>query len=223
MIIYFTSSLFLYGSYLFMEKHQEKLLPAKRTNIVTTQYRLANLVKSGTLALLTPSCVYLMKQLTFSPLSLHQVKPLMNAVGAIYTSTDASALVYNPKCHKSTLIHHLIVQGLYYYCYWNEFNMETTLCRPIAVYCCFSSFAYLVNYRLGIRFSENQSLEKKVNTSALAIYGGACLGNWAYQLYYLMGGLQLSWVERGVYALTLGSIIQDDIFLMRYLKNFKEN
>jgi hypothetical protein len=215
MYVYLVSTLFFYATYIGLENYVPEYFPHS-TNIVTRKYRIANSVKSGALLILCIPGTQFLYNLTFYP-NLNQWHTL-NMVGAVYAATDASALIYNPQCHNSTLIHHLVVQLFYYYCYYMDFDMNYGVARGIGVYCILSAYAYLVNFRLAIRFLPYTELEYYINEASLFIYTTTCVLNWAIQSYFLFGGLQMRIIERIVYMGALSMTINDDIFLIKFLR-----
>lgn len=78
--------------------------------------------------------------------------------------------------------------------------------------------AYLVNYRLSIRFLKIKKYETMINNVSYYIYLNTCILNWIIQLYYLFSDHPISMYERIGYILTLAMIINDDIFLLRFLR-----
>lgn len=215
MLLYFASSLFFYLTYYGLDQYAPEYFP-ETTAIVTRKYRICNSVKSVALAgLCIPGTKYLY-DLTFYPEMVSA--STLNIIGAIYTSTDAAALIYNPNCHTSTLVHHVVVQLFYYYCYWMNFDMFNGAARGIGVYCILSSYAYLVNMRLAIRFTSYKDIEYAVNEASIFIYIASCMINWIIQSYFLLGGLNMMMIERIIYLGTLGMTINDDIFLIAFLR-----
>ncbi len=220
MLTYFLSSIILYNFYVYIEEEYTKKeyidqFTVYQTKIVDSKYRVVNYVKSVILMMITPISLFTLYQFYIN----NPPTPwFLNINAAIYASTDLSALAYNPHCHISTTIHHLLVQVFYYYCCYNNFNTSQSLCKPIAIYCCFSTMAYLVNYRLSIRFLKIKKYETMINNVSYYIYLNTCILNWIIQLYYLFSDHPISMYERIGYILTLAMIINDDIFLLRFLR-----
>lgn len=100
--------------------------------------------------------------------------------------------------------------------------MYSSLSKPICVYCCFSSMAYLVNYRLSIRKSEKGELV--INNISFIIYFITCMINWGLQIYYLLDieNMYINY-EKYIYSIILIMIVHDDIYLMKYLVNYNKN
>lgn len=215
MYTYIGASLLFYFSYMGLETYYPHIFP-ETTSIVTRKYRIVNSVKSVALFGLCFPGTRFLYNLTFYP-ELNYWDDL-NLIGAVYTATDASALIYNPNCHTSTLVHHVVVQLFYYYCYFYEFNMTYGVPRGIAIYCILSSYAFLVNGRLALRFSAFPAVEHYVNEASLYIYITSCVCNWIIQSYIIMGAYQMNFIERFIYMGTLGMTINDDIFLITFLR-----
>lgn len=215
MYVYLASSLLFYLSYLGLDNYLPEYFPDS-TSIVTRKYRIANSVKSVALGVLCIPGTEFLYNLVFNPeLNFYFT---LNLIGAVYASTDAAALVYNTNCHTSTIIHHIVVQFFYFYSYYLNFNMNYGVVRGIAIYCILSSYAYLVNGRLALRFSSQPKLEYYVNEVSLYIYITSCVINWITQSYIIMGGFEMNMIERVLYMTTLGMTINDDIFLITFLR-----
>lgn len=220
MLTYLFFTGYFYGSYLGLEKYMPEYFPDSN-GIVTRKYRIVNAVKSLALAgLCIPgsifiyNLVYYPETVTFND---------SNWIGAIYTATDASALLYNRNCHKSTLFHHIVVQLFYYYCYFMNFHMVNGLSRAIGLYCVYSSWAFLVNLRLSIRYLDYPKTEYYINEAALYTYITSCTINWVTQLYLMIFVLNINYFINILYLLALSMTIRDDLFLIRFLRKIEYN
>ena len=182
------------------------------SSIVTKEYRIVNKVKSFILCIISPAGTYVLYQALAQPNDPY----ILDFFAASYTALDMSALIYNPNSHMSTTVHHILVQFLYGYCYWANFNMNT-LVKGIAFYALFSCYAYLVNYRLAIRYI-NHKYENAINILALRIYIFTCLCNWLVQVYLLFLDMTESHIlEKIIYSGLIAMIMNDDVFLMKFL------
>lgn len=215
MLIYFASSLFFYLTYYGLDEYASDYFP-ESTKIVTKKYRICNSVKSGALALLCIPGTQFLYTLAFYPEDVNA--DTLNLIGAVYSATDAAALIYNTNCHQSTLIHHVVVQLFYYYCWFMNFNMHQGAARGIGIYCILSSYAYVVNGRLALRFTPYKKMEHIVNEMSIFIYITSCVINWVTQTYLVFGGLSMHIIERIIYLGALGMTINDDIFLIAFLR-----
>ena len=221
MFLYLFCCFSYYLTYSLLSSHPlQNVLYPDTSSIVTKEYRIVNTVKAVTLGVISPACTFILYH-ALSPYhepNLH----LMYFFGATYASLDMSALIYNPNCHTSTLVHHILVQFLYYYCYYHHYNMDT-LVKGITVYAIFSCYAYLVNYRLAIRFMKHKH-ENLINNLSLAIYFMCCGFNWSIQLYLILFEMKQTYlIEKLVYTGLIGMIMNDDIFLIKFLLNSYPN
>jgi hypothetical protein len=183
--------------------------------IMSVRYIQVNYMKALFLMVGSPCVLYMI----YSIFLLSNVPYILAVImGGLYAALDMSALVYNPVCHRSTFIHHVSVQLLYLYCVlynWEFYSLAST----IVLYASFSTLSYLVNYRLSIRESNNK-YEQLVNDCSLLIYFINSILNWIVQIYFIMVYFPLfvdHWSFKGLYILFVFMIINDDIFLMKYL------
>ena len=221
MLVYICSSLLFYNLYNFLENNiiynkilDNTLSDKDNKSVVSNKYIIVNKVKSYILGLMTIPSLCLLYPILYN---IEVNKNIFNIMGAVYASTDMAAMIYNKKCHRSTWIHHIIVQFLYYYCYINNFDMYYGLSKLICMYCIFSISAYIVNYRLAIRTNKCY-YEQMINDVAFIIYFTTSILNWIIQIYLLMiDDINIIFIEKMLFILLLLMIINDDIFLMRYL------
>jgi len=215
MLTYLFFTLYFYGSYVGLEKYMPEYFP-ESSEIVTRKYRIVNSVKSLALAGLCIPGTQFVYNLVYYPEAINSAQ--LDWIGAIYTATDASALLFNRNCHKSTLIHHIVVQLFYFYCYFMNFDMYNGVSRGIALYCIYSSAAFLVNMRLAIRHLPYPKTEYYVNEVALYTYITSCTINWVTQLYLMFYVLHINYFVNLLYMMALGMTIRDDLFLIRFLR-----
>ena len=222
MYIYTASTLFFYLSYLGLDKYFPEYFPdsSKESRLVTREYRIVNFVKGAALAGLSIPGTNFLYLLTFYPELLSA--GMMNSIGAVYVATDLSAIAYNPSCHRSTLIHHIVVQFFYYYCYYCNFNIENEIVRGIGIYCILSAYAGIVNMRLALRCPSEKykALEGYVNEVSIFIYITVSVINWIVQSYLILSAVYIGMLQRLLYTGTLAMTVNDDLFLIKYLRNF---
>ena len=118
-----------------------------------------------------------------------------------------------------TNIHHVTVQFFYFYIAYYNFAM-INLVRPIVAYACYSVFAYLVNGRLSIR-NLGFNYEKEVNDLSLLIYANTSFLYWITQLYLIFFTPELPFFYTKIVYLFPFVIVNDDIFLTKYLNNYR--
>lgn len=189
------------------------------TDILTVKYRIVNLVKSALLGVLCIPTFFLLNNVLFYPENVNYYQ--VSIFAALYASVDMAALIYNRKNHISTNIHHITVQVFYFYILYYDFAM-INLVRPIITYACFSLFAYLVNGRLSIR-KLDLKYENEINDLSLIVYINTSVSNWIAQLYLIFFDtpeLPFFYIKM-LYSILVLVIVSDDIFLMKYLYNYK--
>lgn len=208
-------SLLLYSAFSCIFYKIYEIPKFKKTKQLNIKYRQINYIKSVVLMGFTPLIIYTIYTILFQ---YYINYALISIVSALYAATDMSSLMYFSNHHVSTIIHHVSVQVFYYYCLYQNFYIYS-LASPIILYACFSTLSYLVNYRLSIRFL-NYPNENLINTISLLIYSVCSLINWTVQLYYIIHFYQLYLDHTSfkfIYICIVGLIINDDIFLIKYL------
>ena len=188
-------------------------------DVLNPFYRIVNTVKSVNLMFFTLPAFYILLDYE----NYDTYKNYINILAAIYSSLDLSAMFFNRNSHISTMVHHTLVQILYYYGLYQDWNQDS-IAYLIYIYACYSSAAYLVNGRLAIRqFYINENTEYMINDLSLVCYVIAALLNWTTQIYYLMFYTFYDHIAIKIaYVCVVFMIIYDDIFLMKYLyKNTK--
>lgn len=187
----------------------------RNNKIISVRYVQVNYMKSLFLMLASPCVIYMI----YSIFMLSNIPYILSVImGGLYAALDMSALAYNPVCHRSTFIHHISVQLLYFYCVYYDWVFYS-LASPISLYACFSTLSYLVNFRLSIRESNNK-YEQIVNDLSLLIYCANSILNWIAQIYFIIVYFPRfvdHWIFKTLYILSIFMIINDDIFLMKYL------
>lgn len=212
LVIYFGLNAFFYNLYTYLEQFDFDIF--KNSNLEKS-YRIVNITKSVFLGLSSPYAMYLFYCILFRlPFNIN----ILYFISSLYASLDMSAMIYNPHAHISTTIHHTLVQVFYLYGVYVNWNVNS-ISNLILIYAIFSTFAYLVNFRLGIRQSEIRPfLVNLVNDCALIIYLLTCIANWSLQTYFL---LTTDFIERTIYVILYSTLILciavDDVKLIKYL------
>ena len=156
----------------------------------------------------------------------------MNAVynyASLYVANDFIALLIVPNLPQTTKIHHQITCLFLVYTLHVDFNSIENVGHLLFIYTIFSSYAFLVNFYLGIRFLKNKNdtnlLINKIidysKTYAYYIYAISCIINWIIHIVLLsyrayLGVFNLHYI---LYSGLLYFIIKDDLILMSWLKN----
>ncbi len=148
---------------------------------------------------------------------------------SLYVANDMTALLIVPNLPNTTKIHHQITCAFLLYTLHVDFNSVENVGQLLFIYTIFSSYAFLVNFYLGMRFLKNDNNTKTYLNDiidyskkyAYYIYFVSCIINWSIQLtimsYRMYNGIiNLHYV---LYSGLLYFIITDDIILMNWLKN----
>jgi len=217
LVIYFGLNLFFYNLYTYLQYFQYSMF---EKNSIDLSYRIVNITKSFFLGLLSPYAFYLCYCIL---LHIEFNVYILYIISSLYASLDMSAMLYNPHTHISTTIHHSVVQIFYFYGVYVDWN-PNTISNLILIYAIFSMFAYLVNFRLGIRKSNlNHKFVNIVNDVSLIIYTLSCVINWCLQVYFL---LTTDFIEHMIYVFLYSMLILciavDDVKLIKYLYHQSE-
>ena len=156
----------------------------------------------------------------------------MNTVydyASYYVANDLIALLIVPNLPNTTKTHHKITCLFLLYTLHVDFNNIENVGHLLFIYTIFSSYAFLVNFYLGIRFLKNKNNTYSLLNSiidytkkyAYYIYLFSCIINWIIQvslISYRMytGIINLHYI---LYSGLLYFIVKDDLILMNLLKN----
>lgn len=146
---------------------------------------------------------------------------------SIYVSNDILALILVPKLPYTTRIHHMITSLFLLYTLNIDYNDINNVGQLLFIYTLFSSYTFLVNFYLGIRFlkhDKNNYLNEIIEYSriyAYNIYRYSCFINWIIHILLLsyrayIGVFNLHYL---IYSCLLFFIVKDDLILMNWLKN----
>ena len=148
---------------------------------------------------------------------------------SLYVANDLTTLLIVPNLPNTTKIHHQITCAFLLYTLHVDFNSVENVGQLLFIYTIFSSYAFLVNFYLGVRFLKNANNTKTYLNDiidyskkyAYYIYFVSCIINWSIQLtimsYRMYNGIiNLHYV---LYSGLLYFIIKDDLILMSWLKN----
>ena len=145
---------------------------------------------------------------------------------SIYVSNDILALILVPNLPYTTRIHHLITSLFLIYTLNIDYNDINNVGQLLFIYTLFSSYTFLVNFYLGIRFlkhEKNKYLNEIIEFSriyASYIYKYSCIINWTIHILLLsyrayLGVFNLHYI---IYSGLLFFIVKDDLILMSWLK-----
>lgn len=213
-------SLFIYNFLTFSLFHIYDLISNSKFRFlqddrVDRSYRVVNFTKSFLLGISSPYAFYLLYCILYN---VEYNIYILYVVSSLYASLDASALLYNKHMQMTTIVHHIVVQLFYYYGVYVDWN-SNSVSRLILIYAIFSTFAYLVNYRLAIRKSNiSKTFINIINDLSLIIYFLSCITNWTLHTYFIF---TTTFVEHYMYIIMytvlIFTIAFDDVKLMQYL------
>jgi hypothetical protein len=148
---------------------------------------------------------------------------------SFYVANDLMALLIVPNLPNTTKIHHQITCAFLLFTLHVNFNSIENVGQLLFIYTIFSSYAFLVNFYLGMRFLKNDNNTKTYLNDiidyskkyAYYIYFISCVINWIIQVsvisYRMYNGIiNLHYV---LYSTLLYFIVKDDLILMSWLKN----
>jgi hypothetical protein len=192
------------------------------------KYIVKNIIKSIILCVLSFKSTHLMSAVFFNtPLENQYVK----SFASLYVGNDIVGLITLPKLPFSTKFHHTMTTILLFYNYTIDYTYidEYPVAKLLIVLTCCSSYAFLVNTYLALRYLEYDgseiSVQKKQFNSiinilrilAFYIYSCTVIFNLCYHTYDLI--INQFTISKGIYLMLLGPIINDDFVLLGWLKN----
>jgi hypothetical protein len=169
-------------------------------------YISTNVVKSNYLLGLCPICLFLL--LNFDDHDIQYVKNL----GAIYAAIDFAALFYNKRMTTNTIIHHITVVLFFVLNLFDTYK-DGSISKMIMIYAIFSTFAYLVNFCLGLRLMF--PIPGILYRGVFFLYFFLCIANWKHQFEFMFEYFERPLVK--CYGLLLFFVIYDDMVLLQWL------
>ena len=185
-------------------------------------YIVKNIIKSFMLFLMT---IFTINRIFIPALGDNWNNTDAHIFSSIYVSNDIIGLLVIPKLPPSTKFHHIVTTLLLFYSYTIDFR-EENVGRWMFIYTMMSTFSFLVNLYLALRYltTSNPSYRNNfinyIRISAYYIYLFCCFINWAIHIGLLSNKifkltLKIPYI---VYCLLLIPIINDDIILLKWLK-----
>lgn len=207
-----------FGLSYYVLQTQLNIIPRfKKMSVSRKKYVVCNFVKSAILCMLgLRSLPILLKVvLTFPQTPIFTNVSEIKNLGSIYTALDSSSIFYNTKMSYTTLCHHIAVIIFYIFNLYDSYD-KNSICLLIMLYAIFSSFGFLVNFLLGLRFIYN--INKIYYKICFSFFLITSLINWIIQFtYYRYNNYDNNYIHMYIFLLVF--IIYDDIILLRWLKN----
>ena len=186
-----------------------KLIKPKHKQI----YFNSNIIKGSILGSLTIYVFYIyFNYIFYNVWKINDIRYL----GSIYASIDLVSIFKVNKMQINTIIHHVIVQILYFISLFvYQFNVNT-LSRGIIFYAFFSTFSFIVNIYLALRLIISDKYKIKLAFISSCVYKICCFLNWIYQIYFIYI-INSFIITKLIYISILCGIIYDDIILICFL------
>lgn len=186
-------------------------------------YLVKNTTKSFVLSYICIKiCIMLYYIIISSKLKNDSIKQL----ASLYVSNDLVALIFVPKLPKTTIYHHVTSLVLLFINYAIDYEDLTLITTNIGIlligYTIFSSFAFIVNLYLGMRYIiQNKIILNNLRIVSLKVYTYSLFLNWTSQVLYIVISTYLNIkliFPYIVYSIVLIPIINDDLILVSWLK-----
>ena len=186
-------------------------------------YIIKNIVKSIILFYLSITTIQIIPSIIHN---CNYNNDLIKKYASLYVGNDIIALLFVPNLPLTTKLHHSVTTILLFYSLNIDYNNSLNIGRLLLIYSIMSCYSFLVNLYLGLRFfiNKNNILDKIINTIRIMsyyIYIICCGINWSIQLYLIGKTIfnQLFNYSYLIYCLLLTIVINDDIVLIKWLKN----
>ena len=182
-------------------------------------YVVSNILKSICLGIISPIAMRILYQTMYLDTWNNN---LIKNMGSIYAIPDGVSLLLVNKMSLSTKIHHTVVCIFNFASIHSDYTQEGII-RCMVTYACLSSFSFIVNFLLGVRYLHNDiKLTKHLSRSAFLVYVSCCLMNWIWHVRYLshlIGVCDDYQCAIGIplYSIMTVTIVWDDIVLNKWL------
>jgi hypothetical protein len=181
-------------------------------------YIASNIIKSVFLLGLVINYIYLLYKNNTLFLNWNDEEVSIKNSVIIYMIPDLwSMLITNSTIMLTTVFHHICVIIATIFILYSNLN-ESGIHISFIFYGLLSSYTFLVNTFLGLRFMKDFSLAE-IKFIQLN-YSLVCLFNWSWQLYYLFNIRCIYW-QKIILVFLLTFWINDDIILIKFLDRYK--
>ena len=147
-----------------------------------------------------------------------EVNTIIRFSGMFYVANDSMGLLKVEKLGPATTLHHIISTSIGLMVPMINFYDSSTA-RLLVIYTLSASYAYNVNYYLGIRFLKERNETVELKWNSFMIYLVLCICNFGYHGYWLYTNLyNLSSCNIAYYTI-ITPLIYDDYKLLSFLYN----
>jgi len=177
------------------------------------KYIIKNIIKSNIL--------YIISILSLPLTVAYQYgKPEVNTIirfsGMFYVANDSMGLYKVNNLGPATTMHHLVSTTIGLITPMIDFYDSTTA-QLLVIYTLAASYAYNVNYYLGIRFLKERNETVDLKRESFYIYLMLCICNFGYHGYFLYNNLNNLSNCNMIYYTIIMPLIYDDFKLLQFL------
>ena len=183
------------------------------------EYSHKNVIKAGTLAMMTPLVLKLLIDIIFRQ---QWDTPRLRLLGALYSATDVLALIkFKTSLPINTFMHHSCVTVFSVINLFIDYEQDSPW-RHMVVLAGLSIPTYLVNLYLALRKIETGRRLRPLARRALAVYMPCVACNALYQCSVVWRYLGVAPVSTALFGTMATIVFLDDLKLMRHLQAAKE-
>ena len=213
---YFIACFLINSLYNYLQENMSLIYPKfNNYDINRKNYIIKNIIKSNILYILSILSI---------PLSIayQYGKPEVNTIiqfsGMFYVANDSMGLFKVENLGPATTLHHIISTTIGLLVPMIDFYDSSTA-QLLVIYTLSASYAYNVNYYLGIRFLKERNETVELKWNSFMIYLMLCVCNFGYHGYWLYTNLyNLSSCNIAYYTI-ITPLIYDDYKLLSFLYN----
>jgi hypothetical protein len=221
-IFYIGSVIYVFSYYItnyFLNNNSRLSLKYNMISFQRKLYICSNIIKSIFLCILSINYIILLIKNKTLFLNWKNEEFSIKSSVILYMIPDFwSMIITNSTMMMTTIFHHLCV--LIATVFIINSDIETDgIHISFIYYGLLSSFSFLVNTFLGMRFLVK--FTKKQQKFIIINYILICLFNWTWQIYYLLNINEI-YIYKFILILLLYFWINDDIVLLKFLKNYNE-
>ena len=211
---YFIACFLINSLYNYLQENMSLIYPKfNNYDINRKNYIIKNIIKSNILYILSILSI---------PLSIayQYGKPEVNTIiqfsGMFYVANDSMGLFKVENLGPATTLHHIISTTIGLLVPMIDFYDSSTA-QLLVIYTLSASYAYNVNYYLGIRFLKERNETVELKWNSFVIYLMLCVCNFGYHGYWLYTNLyNLSSCNIAYYTI-ITPLIYDDYKLLSFI------
>jgi len=177
------------------------------------KYIIKNIIKSNILYVIS----ILSLPLTIAyQYNVPEVNTIIQFSGMFYVANDSMGLFKVENLGTATTMHHIVSTSIGLITPMIDFYDSSTA-QLLVIYTLAASYAYNVNYYLGIRFLKERHETKYLKYQSFIIYLMLCICNFGYHGYWLYNNLYNLSNCNIAYYTVITPLIYDDLKLLQFL------